>query len=689
MQFRLGHLGHSSSVAMILAASFVTIFLSESSLGRTDKTSLRTSNLKSVEELRLIVSFNRHPTSIAREKLHERLGGNLKKHFSSINADLVSFSLPRQNSSKLVASLCAKYLRQAEIKSCELDYKVEFPFQRECTLTPSSNSEALAALPQIVQQSNNQRCEVVPTQGMISAQDPERAGSDGTWGVSPLWGQQVVGADLAAEFVSQRLQSGRASRVPTGNMDIISDRTPAAPVQADALKLNLLGAKDASLHGDSTANLVSNPPFGASPAVTWSAIVSLADQTKPGTGKEAWNSNVIDGLEAIGRTQTRVVTASIGVHGTSPRAAIDSFVDKGRMFVKASGNDYPEVSLNDVAPRVGHIVVGSVGPNGIQSPFSQEPAKIYAPADASQLSGPNHRFGGTSGAAPLVTGSIVNALAILPHLSNSEIEELLARTSLPSFSQQAAGYGPGLLNSYRMAVVSACLADKSKDQRQKSMDASCFDQRSKAQELHKEAYRLLKNTSCVNQRDGLKTLRASFLLHPSRDSALQIAEIYERLGFPGDARWYKTAAASLGAPEQQRSHFDELLNEPSLTSHRYFAGSNIGVVSKGFYALSLASRMPSNSPYVKTTIERISTLARSTNPTNQEQAIEQALIVGPRALPAIAHLLVDGEDDEDPRSAKRIIWKLAASDSAPHPWTKETEAYFKGTPFEKHLPGTD
>ncbi|MGE3975591.1 MAG: S8 family serine peptidase [Bdellovibrionales bacterium] len=509
------------------------------------------------------------------------------------------------------------------------------------------------------------------------------------WKVSPLWGQQVIGADLAADFVSQRLQSGQASRVSTGNVDVISDRTPTSPVQTNAIKLDLLPAGDYPQHGDQTASLVSNPPFGVSPAVSWSALVNLETrQNDISKAKEAWNSNFISGLEAIDRTQTRLVTASIAYYGLSPRDAIDSFVDRGKMFIQAAGNDYPVPSFRGSAPHVGHIIVGSVGPNGIQTPYSREPTKIYAPSDDIQLSGPNDRFGGTSGAAPLVTGSIVNALAILPNLSNSEIEDLLARTSLPSFSQ-AIGYGPGLLNSYRMVVVAACLADKSSTQKEtftNLKDVTCFDQSIKAQEFRKDADRLLKNMSCVSQRDGLKALRASFLLQPSRDTALKLAEIYERLGFPGDARWYHAAAATLGTPEEQLRHFDKLLSEPSLVNYSYFGFGIERVKSRGFHALSLASRMPSNSPYVQITLDRIASLARSNNLSDQEQALDQAMIVGPRALPAIARLIVDSDDDQTPRSAWNIIGRLMSYEDVQHSWYHETIAFLRGSPFERYLP---
>lgn len=678
------------SVLVWVTIGLVTFFIGGVAFGGTSKSVPDARTSKSAKVLRLIVSYKYSLTPAERKKIHQPFGGKLRKHFSSINSDLVVFDLDKNAASEnSMEHLCELYLRQASVRSCEPDRKIKFPFQEVCNPTYSTNSNVAAAIPQIVQQTLDKHCEVVPSQGLTSAQAPDRQGLDGMWKVSPLWGQQVVGADLAAEFVSKRLQSGAASRVLTGNMDIISDRTPASPVHPDAIKLDLIPAGDRPLHGDQTADLVGSPLFGVSPAVSWSAIVNLAARQDNGNAHEAWNSNLIAGLEAIGRTQTRLVTASIGYYGASPRAAIDSFVGRGRMFIKSSGNDYPVASWSGSAPHVGHIIVGSVGPNGIQTPFSQEPAKIYAPADGSQLSGSNDRFGGTSGATPLVTGSIVNALAIHPHLSNSAIEDLLSRTSLPSFSQKALGYGPGLLNSYRMAVVAACLVDASANQSQTSInpaDGTCFDQGPKARDFRNEADRLLRSSSCVNQRDGLKALRASFLLQPSRDTALRIAEIYERLGFPGDARWYRTAAATLGTTEQQHRHFDDLLSEPSLTNHRYFAGSTVGEKSRGFYALSLASRIPSNSPYVQTTLERISSLARSSDSSNQERAIQQALIVGPRALPAISNLLIDSDDYQNPRSAKRVISKLTMYDGVRHSWIDETRVFFRGTPFEKHLP---
>lgn len=652
------------------------------------------------QETRLIIQFDREFSNSVRVKMHRLRGGQLRKHFTSINADLVAFDRPASSAlessdEKFAQRVCRDYLNLSGVKFCEPDRKLKFPVAAQvCSPSASAVADISSSATKLLASASEQFCEVIPKRGLSPAQKADRPGLDGKWNVSPLWGQQAIGADLATELVERSLTEDAASRVPTGNMDVISDRIPFAPVQPNALKMNLLTNEPQRTHGDSTADLVAHPPFGSSPAVTWSAIVNLSARQQGGNRSEAWDSNLIEGLEATQKTSTRLVTASIGYFSASPRAAIDHFVDSGRMFVQASGNDYPVPSWSGETPHSGHIVVGSVGPNSLPSPFSQEPVKIYAPSDGAQLSGPNETFGGTSGATPLVTGSIVNALAFVPDLTNQEIESLLERTSLPTLTRGQSEKGPGIVNSYRMAVVANCLATQDPDHVQRSSLKSesaansrgCFDQSKESYELRIKAERLLQQSDCVSQREGLNALRASFLLTPTRATALKLAALYEKHGYPGDARWYHTQAAALGTPQERLKHFENLLSEPSLTDHRYFAGAFLDEKSKGFYALSLASRLPKDHEFVQSALNHISKMFRSKDPEMPNQAIKQAMIMGPRALPLISNLLEETDDAAAPRSASKLISKLTIEDGVWHPWIDETKAFFKGSRFEKYLP---
>ena len=66
------------------------------------------------------------------------------------------------------------------------------------------------------------------------------------------------------------------------------------------------------------------------------------------------------------------------------------------------------------------IVVGSLDPSGFASKFSQshQHVTVLAPSDsfitALGVDGKFSKFGGTSGAAPLVSGAIADLRSILP-----------------------------------------------------------------------------------------------------------------------------------------------------------------------------------------------------------------------------------------------------------------------------------
>lgn len=522
-----------------------------------------------------------------------------------------------------------------------------------------------------------------------TAQHPVYFGSDGSWGVSPLWGQQAIGADLAAEFVRFELKSNSARLVPTGIVDQLSQFTPNAPLAKNALLRGLTRAQDFPEHGDSVSRLIDTPPFGSSPAVVWTARIHPG-RNGGSDQRSIWDQHFQNDLKQLMLSPTKIVNASIGFEASKVKDAIDAFVASGRVLVQASGNHYPMPSWGGFTARLGHIVVGSVGPNGFPTPSSAEPVKIYAPADSVQLSGPNgERFGGTSGSAPLVTGSLVNVLALVPDLSNEELELLLQVTSLPAYAQKAAKHGPGILNSYRVVYAAKCLATKRVSRKvrlrvlrlmaQRGVDQiGCFDFTSKAKALVKEADG---TTTCSGRQQGLRLLRSAFLLKPTRDLALRIAALYNEHGIIGDARWYQTLAASLGTPEEQRAHFISLLDEPSLTKHRYYAGTRSGMVSRGAYAMSLASRLPLNHEFVTLAQQHLVSLISQVDRERQIEAVEKGLFLGPRALPALAPVLVHSEDwYNEPRSRERIQNTMTLPGEPEfrnHPWALEAEAFFR------------
>lgn len=622
------------------------------------------------------------------------MNGKIVETYSSIGADLVVIKktenlAPSLHTSEAVR-LCAQILKRKMFVSCEPDRRLIMNSETvmaKPSAAKSTSEKSGQVLPAgMSSDTATEKCEVVPQAGLQDPQTGRTPGKDGTWKVSPLWAQHAIGADLASEFTLARFHSGKIQRVPIGNIDKLDTRMPTSPIDSDAARLDLLPyEKDQPpKHGSQTTDLVDKPPFGVSPVVSWSLLANLSVED----GKtDVWNSRLIKSLEVASKSKARLVTASVGFFGSAPRVAINRFVETGKIFVHSSGNDYPVPTFGGISPQGGHILVGSVGPNGLPSPFSQEPTKIYAPSDGALLSGPTENFGQTSGATPLVSGSLANALASLPGLTNEEAETILYRTSLSGFAVPT----PGVVNAYRLAVVASCLGDDWPASRASLSSAEakphpCFDQSKTAKVKLEAANRLLfEGEECENKRDGLKLLRASYLLDPTAHKARQLAQIYKDLGFQGDARWYETRSATSGSASDQRRHFQALLKEPSLSAHRYFGGSNPAVKSRGAYAMTFASRLPESHEFVKIAQADVARLAESSRPEDQLEAIERAGFLGPHAIPFVLPALQKNRDFDNPRSAGVFFDHLCAADGGPNPWHPILREKLKGTGFEHFL----
>ena len=114
------------------------------------------------------------------------------------------------------------------------------------------------------------------------------------------------------------------------------------------------------------------------------------------------------------KTLPSFVNASLTWSGSIFGEALQS-LSPPSVVVVAAGNKHPDPIRSEkvkASEDFDAIIVGSMAPDGQRSDFSHthEEVHIMAPADAYQSSadedGNRQRFGGTSGAAPLVTGGL-------------------------------------------------------------------------------------------------------------------------------------------------------------------------------------------------------------------------------------------------------------------------------------------
>jgi len=154
--------------------------------------------------------------------------------------------------------------------------------------------------------------------------------------------------------------------------------------------------------------------------------------------------------------------------GSSMRAAFDQGLATGRgglgnLFIFAAGNRLTSgdnVNYDAYSNRRGIIAVGAVGHQGRQADYSEPGAAMFVTAPSSGngrgTTTTNYRangagdcrntFGGTSSAAPLVSGVLALLLEARPDLGWRDVQHLLAETAVPpepedtGWQRNGAGY---------------------------------------------------------------------------------------------------------------------------------------------------------------------------------------------------------------------------------------------------------
>ena len=145
------------------------------------------------------------------------------------------------------------------------------------------------------------------------------------------------------------------------------------------------------------------------------------------------------------------------------------------VLVTVAGNDYPnpiEIGKINFSKNFDGILVGNLSPNGVVNGLSQEGEEVHilAPSDDYITSIDNNdnyeKFGGTSGAAPLVTGSLSGFEWLSDyHPTPEEAKLLLENTAVPtvhSAFENPRRNGVGMLNAYKLGMVAKRLKEKCK-----------------------------------------------------------------------------------------------------------------------------------------------------------------------------------------------------------------------------------
>ena len=257
------------------------------------------------------------------------------------------------------------------------------------------------------------------------------------------------------------------------------------------------------------------------------------------------------------------------------------------IVVASSGNNFP-TRLDDIKRKASKdydvILVGSFSPEGLASFFSEsgEELSILAPSDSwitsAGKNGEYKKFSGTSGAAPLVTGSLAGFEWLSGyHPTAKEAKILLEKTALPtlhSFEKPPIN-GAGLLNAYKLGEVAKRLKKKCgpsiscfKEEILKDKNYHFPEDKSLKRDVARffpfcsaggESGSLSNLSSCEEKEKLFKRLRKAVLLKPSEELLKSLSCIYKARGFKQNAEVLDKLAMALGTEEEVRAKLKERL----------------------------------------------------------------------------------------------------------------------------------
>ncbi|HBQ21697.1 MAG TPA: hypothetical protein DD708_07160 [Deltaproteobacteria bacterium] len=147
-----------------------------------------------------------------------------------------------------------------------------------------------------------------------------------------------------------------------------------------------------------------------------------------------WDEDVADAIEDAIDHNARVINLSM-IYFKSPNTLrIQRLMEKVKSsqvtLVWAAGNDFGQENL--YPSNVDNLLsIASLNPYLGSSIFSNQGAStdFAAPSDYNMLSLEGRRFSGTSGAAPVVSGIILNMLKVNPNLTPPQIKNILKASS--------------------------------------------------------------------------------------------------------------------------------------------------------------------------------------------------------------------------------------------------------------------
>jgi hypothetical protein len=437
-----------------------------------------------------------------------------------------------------IDEICSSFIQSSAVLNCDPNYPIQVALEHSGEKTPQTQ--------------NKKDCQ------LVDFPSGAKASLDGR--LTPLWAQTLVGADLVRKESQTDEFKKNAQQVPLALLDsgVIADWLPQDKLAPGLNRKTPTTVGNPGVnHGTIVANLILDSEFGmGAPAKLVFAENLEMDLMKRMTSGLMNQGDFVAGLDKLNIKGAKLANFSVtlGADNASVRKSLQNLAAKGTILVAATGNVYPgEVQYN--VQRLPGVLVGSLTPFGIVSSFSQETEEttITAPSDGLQLAKEKEliKFGGTSGATPLVTGSIAYALALLPDLNYDEVRVLLSNTAIHTTNSRQKPVrknGAGMLNSLKLLRVAEKLQKENfsklspKERMEKLQETELYDFNSlDLEERTQKAFQKFQNNNedLCEKRAAFDELRTIFLLTESDSSRKILSDIYKGLGFEMDALFYQ------------------------------------------------------------------------------------------------------------------------------------------------------
>lgn len=302
--------------------------------------------------------------------------------------------------------------------------------------------------------------------------------------LSPFWAQEYIGSDL----VKRELSLQPARKVKTGITDI-NFYYPTMNLKKIRYKDPSGGENPSSCHGSTVSHLFNGE--GPASSSCQSELIFAANVNSGNFGKD------FEDIMALFKGGVELVNASHSVDDELLKC-FKKMHTNGATIITAAGNS-PCIDnfLIGVKQRKfkGGVLVGSQSEFGLPDFQSIElkEVTISGPAGSSILTKYPEglkRCQGSSSSAPLVTGSIANALSLLAPLSSSQIKFMLRETALKTIGsfQKPQKNGAGMVNAYKLFRVAMRIRKKCNEEKLKGAAIEKIKNCQKKEILNKENY---------------------------------------------------------------------------------------------------------------------------------------------------------------------------------------------------------